>query len=111
MSRGQVIVLGINGHVGHHIAKAFVAGGWEVSGMGRSNRHPIDGVRFVKGDADSLEDLRAAIGSIDVVVNALNLPYDKWGNGAMEAQNAISSPFANTGVNTHISGAWGEPPS
>lgn len=88
MSRGQVIVLGINGHVGHHIAKAFVAGGWEVSGMGRSNRQPVEGVRFVKGDADSIDDLRAAIGSIEVVVNALNLPYDKWGNGAMEAQNA-----------------------
>ena len=55
MSRGQVIVLGINGHVGHHIAKAFVAAGWEVSGMGRSNRQPVEGVRFIKGDADSVE--------------------------------------------------------
>ncbi|MDC9826459.1 NAD-dependent epimerase/dehydratase family protein [Devosia sp. ZB163] len=86
MSTQQVIILGINGHIGHNAAKAFVAAGWDVTGYGRSNRHPIEGVRFVKGDADDVEALRAAIGEIDVVVNALNLPYHQWDNGRMEAQ-------------------------
>ena len=31
--------------------------------------------------------MRAAIGDIDVVVNALNLPYHQWDKGRMEAQN------------------------
>ncbi|WP_423066370.1 NAD-dependent epimerase/dehydratase family protein [Devosia sp. CN2-171] len=86
MSRKQVIVIGINGHVGHHIAKAFVAAGWDVTGFGRSNRHPIAGVRFVKGDAEDVAAMRAAIGDIDVVVNALNLPYHQWDKGRKEAQ-------------------------
>jgi nucleoside-diphosphate-sugar epimerase len=82
----KVIILGINGHIGHHAAKAFVAAGWEVTGMGRSNKHPVAGVRFVKGDAESVEDMRAAIGDSEVVVNALNLPYHQWDKGRMEAQ-------------------------
>lgn len=86
MSSKQVIVIGINGHVGHHIAKAFVAAGWDVTGFGRSNRHPIDGVRFVKGDAEDVAAMRTAIGEIDVVVNALNLPYHQWDKGRKEAQ-------------------------
>lgn len=86
MNSNQVIVIGINGHVGHHIAKAFVAAGWDVTGFGRSNRNPIPGVRFVKGDAEDVEAMRAAIGDIEVVVNALNLPYHQWDKGRKEAQ-------------------------
>lgn len=88
MSAQTVIVIGINGHVGHHIAKAFVAAGWEVSGFGRSNKQPIDGVRFIKGDAEDVAAMRAAIGDIDVVVNALNLPYHQWDQGRAEAQTS-----------------------
>jgi nucleoside-diphosphate-sugar epimerase len=81
----KVTILGINGHIGHHAAKAFVTAGWEVTGMGRSNKHPINGVRFVKGDADSVDDMRAAIGDSEVVFNGLHLPYHQWGDGRMEA--------------------------
>lgn len=86
MSHGKVVVLGINGHIGHHIAKAFQAAGWDVVGFGRSNKHPIDGVRFIKGDADSVAEMRSAIGDAEIVVNALNLPYHEWDKGRMEAQ-------------------------
>ncbi len=85
MAIGRVTILGINGHVGHHAAKAFVAAGWEVRGFGRSNRYPVEGVRFVAGDAGSVEDMRRAIGDSEVVVNALNLPYPDWFDGRMEA--------------------------
>src|SRR5690606_28373096 len=81
MTRGKVTILGSNGHIGHHAARAFVAAGWDVTGFGRVDRAPVAGMRFVAGDADSLADLSAAIGDSDVVVNALNLPYDKWDNG------------------------------
>lgn len=86
MSKGKVTVLGINGHIGHHAARAFQAAGFEVTGFGRSNRHPIEGVAFFKGDADNPEDLRQAISGADIVVNALNLPYDQWDKGRAEAQ-------------------------
>ena len=88
MSKGKVTVLGINGHIGHHAAVAFHAAGFAVSGFGRSNRQPIDGVAFIRGDASSLEEVSRAIAGADIVVNALNLPYDKWDNGRAEAQLA-----------------------
>lgn len=83
-----VTIIGINGHIGHHAAKAFVSAGWTVRGMGRSNRKPIAGVEFIKGDADSVPELKHAIGDSEVVVNALNLPYHEWDKGRMEAQTA-----------------------
>ncbi|WP_332700766.1 NAD-dependent epimerase/dehydratase family protein [Devosia sp.] len=86
MSKGKVTVLGINGHIGHHAARAFQQAGFSVTGFGRSNRHPIPDVGFIQGDAASLDDLRGAIADADIVVNALNLPYDKWDKGRAEAQ-------------------------
>lgn len=88
MSKGKVIVLGINGHIGHHTALAFAQAGFSVAGFGRSNRQPIAGVAFIKGDAASLDALKGAVADADIVVNALNLPYDKWDKGRAEAQLA-----------------------
>lgn len=81
----KATILGLSGHVGHEIAKAFVAGGWDVTGFSRTNKQPIPGVRFVQGDAESIDDIRSAIGDSEVVVNALNLPYHQWDKGRMEA--------------------------
>lgn len=86
MSKGKATVLGVNGHIGQEVAKAFVAAGWDVTGMARADRHWLPGVRFVRGNSDSVADMRAAIGDAEVVVNALNLPYHRWFGGAMEAQ-------------------------
>jgi nucleoside-diphosphate-sugar epimerase len=86
MSNRKVVVLGLNGHIGKAVAQAFVATGWEVTGMARTDKHRIAGVRFVQGDSDSVEDMRRAIGDAEVVVNALNLPYHQWDKGRMEAQ-------------------------
>lgn len=88
MSKGNVTILGINGHIGHHAAQAFHAAGFTVSGFGRSNRRPLPGVGFIAGDAANLDDLKAAIAGADLVVNALNLPYDTWDKGRAEAQLA-----------------------
>ncbi len=88
MGTGNVTILGINGHVGRAAARAFVAAGWKVKGMGRADRAPIAGVSFVLGDAGVQSDIEAAIADADVVMNALNLPYDKWDKGRAEAQLA-----------------------
>lgn len=81
----KVTILGINGHIGRSAALAFLAAGWQVTGFGRSNKRPIAGVAFAKGDADSVDDMRKAIGDSEVVVNALHLPYHQWDKGRMEA--------------------------
>ncbi|MDB5530446.1 MAG: hypothetical protein JWR51_3549 [Devosia sp.] len=88
MSKGKVTVLGINGHIGHHAAQAFQQAGWEVTAFGRTNRKPIAGIKFVAGDAADLGALKAVVADADIVVNALNLPYDKWDKGRAEAQLA-----------------------
>lgn len=88
MSKGKVTVLGINGHIGQHAARAFQQAGFTVTGFGRSNRQAIAGIGFVPGDAASLDDVCGAIKDADIVVNALNLPYDKWDKGRAEAQLA-----------------------
>jgi nucleoside-diphosphate-sugar epimerase len=84
----KVTVLGHNGHIGNALVRAFADAGHEVTGFGRSDKHPDPRVKFVKGDAESVGDLRAAVAGADVVVNALNLRYDQWDRGRMEGQVA-----------------------
>ncbi|RYE09210.1 MAG: NAD-dependent epimerase/dehydratase family protein [Hyphomicrobiales bacterium] len=85
MAKGKVVILGINGHIGQAAARAFVAAGWDVTGMGRTDKYRTPGVRFVTGDSDSVAETRRAIGDAAVVVNALNLPYAAWDKGRKEA--------------------------
>lgn len=86
MNKGKVTVLGSNGHLGNAAMIAFQATGWDVTGLGRSNRRAVAGTRFIQGDADDLAVVRAAIAEADVVVHGLHLRYDRWGNGRAEAQ-------------------------
>lgn len=98
MTKGKVTVLGINGHIGHHAAKALAAAGYDVTGFGRSNRNPLAGVRFVQGDAARLDEVKAVIADADIVFNALNLPYDQWGNGRAVAQiGVVIEAMGNSG--------------
>jgi nucleoside-diphosphate-sugar epimerase len=86
MSKSKVVVLGSNGHIGNAAMIAFRDAGWSVTGLGRTNRKPVIGTAFVSGDADDVEVVRAAIADADVVVHALHLRYDQWGNGRAERQ-------------------------
>jgi nucleoside-diphosphate-sugar epimerase len=98
MSKGKVTVLGSNGGIGNAAMVAFQQGGWEVTGLGRTNRKPVPGTRFIAGDANDLAVVKDAIADADVVVHALHLPYDKWGNGAAEAQlQVVLDALAGTG--------------
>lgn len=84
----KVVILGISGRIGSHAARAFLAAGWQVTGFGRTNPRPIEGVRYVAGSSDSVDAMRAAIGDARVVVNALNPQYHEWDGGRMEALHA-----------------------
>ncbi|MBB4053406.1 nucleoside-diphosphate-sugar epimerase [Devosia subaequoris] len=86
MQNGKVTILGSNGHIGNAAMIAFRDAGWEVTGLGRSNRKPVTGTHFFKGDADEVAAVRAAIAEADIVVQALHLRYDQWGNGRAEKQ-------------------------
>ena len=84
MHKGKVTVLGSNGHIGNAAMIAFRNAGWDVTGLGRSNRKPVSGTQFFKGDADEVAVVRASIAEADVVVQALHLRYDQWGEGRAE---------------------------
>lgn len=86
MSKGEVTVLGSNGHLGNVAMRGFADAGWDVTGLGRVNRKPVPGTRFVAGDADDVEVVKAAIAGADVVVYGLHLRYDQWGDGRAERQ-------------------------
>lgn len=86
MTKENVTVLGSNGHIGNAAMRAFAEAGWTVTGLARANRKPVPNTTVIIGDANDLETVRAATADADVVVHALHLPYDKWGNGASEAQ-------------------------
>jgi nucleoside-diphosphate-sugar epimerase len=77
---------------------AFRDAGWSVTGLGRTNRKPVNGTLFVAGDADDVEVVRAAIADADVVVHALHLRYDQWGNGRSEKQlQVVIDALGNSG--------------
>ena len=98
MTKGKVTVLGSNGHIGNAAMIAFRDAGWDVTGLGRANRRPIAGAAFVQGDANDLDVVKGAISDADVVVHGLHLRYDKWGNGAAEAQlQVVLDAMAGTG--------------
>jgi len=98
MSKGDVVVLGITGHIGRAAALAFAAAGWSVRGMVRREAPLLPDVTFERGDAASLADLQRVIGPADIVVNALNLPYHQWDQGRFEAQLArVITAMGSTG--------------
>lgn len=76
----QVIILGAKGRFGRAAAKAFVAAGWRVRGFARN--WPKEtfgaGVERIEGDAFDPAALIAAADGCDVIVNALNPPYERW---------------------------------
>lgn len=99
-SNQTVTILGINGRIGQFAAKAFIDADWQVKGFGRENRAPFAGFEFVKGDAYNVADVRRAVAGVDVVVHALNLPYDKWADakkGAVVLNRAVIEAMKGSG--------------
>lgn len=76
----HVLILGVKGRFGRAAAKAFIAAGWRVRGFARNwPKGTIGaGVERIEGDAFDLEALIAAGDGCDVIVNALNPPYERW---------------------------------
>lgn len=84
----SVTILGVNGRVGRANAAAFLDAGWDVTGFGRENRTDFANMKFVIGTTEDAAAMHRAVDGADVVVNALNLPYDTWDKGRAEAQLA-----------------------
>jgi nucleoside-diphosphate-sugar epimerase len=81
MPNSTVLILGANGRFGRQALHAFSRAGWNVlAQMRRAPAQPLpDGVQALICDAlDTRALLDACAQPIEVVVNALNPPYDQW---------------------------------
>lgn len=73
-TKGQVVIAGASGFVGHAAARQFAASGWDVIGLSRSTPFAtIPGATFLPvdlRDADSCRTLAASLGSATHLVYA-----------------------------------------
>ncbi len=94
----KVAILGAAGRIGDAAAKAFLAAGWQVSGVGRNARlgQMAPGVKPVRADAGDVNALTKACKGADVILNALNpQDYHKWEAVLPMAENVITAAKAN----------------
>lgn len=65
----RVLVTGVTGFIGRHVARALLDAGHEVSGLTRPQSAVPDGVEAHVGDVTVPESLGAAVAGIDAVVH------------------------------------------
>ena len=71
------LILGANGRFGRAAMAAFTDAGWQTTALmrpGKAQGRP----NVVEADASDASALVKAAKGFDVIVNALNPPYDKW---------------------------------
>lgn len=94
----RVIILGIKGRFGRAAAGAFLSAGWQVRGFARNwgGITTSRDVEQVEGNAFDKKVLLAAVDGCDVIVNALNTPYEKWKDDLPRlTQNVIQAAKAS----------------
>lgn len=98
-----IAIIGAAGRIGDAAARAFLAAGWRVKGIGRGARpqQMAPGVEPVQADVNDRTALIAAVAGADVVMNAANPPYDKWeGTVLAMAENVLEA--ARAAKATHL---------
>lgn len=91
---GTVTVLGATGRFGQAATHAFAHQGWRVTATSRTGQGMAGSARvpFVACDAFNADEVAAACEQADVIVNALNPPYDKWEQAVpVMTRNVISA--------------------
>lgn len=77
---GLVVVTGVAGFLGSHIADAFLAKGWQVRGidnlLGGSIENVPVGVQFYDLDLDDLESISPVFVDADLVIHAACTAYE-----------------------------------
>jgi nucleoside-diphosphate-sugar epimerase len=76
----EVLVVGANGRIGRASVQAFLDAGWKVRAFVRSGSadRVRSGVTVFEGDAFDAQAVAASAEGVDVIVNALNPPYERW---------------------------------
>ncbi|MEL7367607.1 MAG: NAD(P)H-binding protein [Myxococcota bacterium] len=102
---GRVLVLGARGRMGRWAVHAFRAAGWTVKGFIRKTTASIDEtVECIQGDALNPADVRNASRDIDIIVNALNQPYELWASTLPQLTNSVIEAAKSTGATVVLPG-------
>ena len=107
----DVVILGADGAIGHHIVKAFAGKGMQVAAVSQApaTRNAGANVHFLQGDACDSDALARLIGDAPFLVNAARPKItEDWADcerKVQEAIGAVSSACKRAGVKrlVHIS--------
>lgn len=77
---GLVVITGVAGFLGSHLADAYLAKGWQVRGidnlLGGSLDNVPDGVEFHELDLDNLDEISSVFVGADLVIHAACTAYE-----------------------------------
>ncbi|MDN2567002.1 NmrA family NAD(P)-binding protein [Aquibium sp. A9E412] len=98
-----IVILGAAGRVGDAAARASLAAGWRVRGVGRGARtaQMAPGVEPVAADAADRAALIDACRGADVILNALNPQYTEWADKVLPMAEAVLAAAEASGA-THM---------
>ncbi|MEL7110581.1 MAG: NAD-dependent epimerase/dehydratase family protein [Pseudomonadota bacterium] len=102
----SVIILGANGRFGRAASHAFFKGGWAVRTFTRKPSHSPAEAHFEGrfGNAFDSDALIKATSDCDVIVNALNPPYQNWKRDLPRITEAVIAAAKATGASVLIPG-------
>ncbi|MEP5729142.1 MAG: NAD(P)H-binding protein [Sulfitobacter sp.] len=101
----KVIVLGAKGRFGRAAVEAFAQSGWEVVAFGRNwSADSTCAQTRITGDAFDAQALEAAAQGCDLIVNALNPPYENWVRDLPKLTQSVLAAARHSGATVLIPG-------
>jgi nucleoside-diphosphate-sugar epimerase len=102
----EVLVVGANGRIGRASVEAFLEAGWKVRAFVRSGSadRVRSGVTIFEGDAFDAQAVAASAEGVDVIVNALNPPYDRWASEVPRITESILHAAKASGATVILPG-------
>jgi nucleoside-diphosphate-sugar epimerase len=101
-----VIILGAKGRFGRAASEAFFKAGWIVRAFARTWPADRADPRFeqIEGDAFDAQTLSDAVQGCDVIVNALNPPYQNWRRDLPKLTATVIAAAKTSGATIMIPG-------
>lgn len=102
---GKVIILGAKGRFGRAARSAFAEAGWDVTEFGRNWSDAADpGIQRITGEVEDTAALLQATKGQDVIVNAINPPYQDWVHALPPITASILRAAKHSGATVLIPG-------
>ncbi len=73
----KILITGINGFIGQHLAFHLMNSGHQVVGLGRNESCAVQGVYYIQGDVLNRADIKRAITGVETVIHLAGLTAHK----------------------------------